>query len=110
MKFAMWIFVPSEVAALQGDECGVDKHGQWVDDNGDDRPTRHWHRDEILVLNSLEQVDAMVDQPLQLVLEMRQVLRVFWAFTIHLEVGLGAQLHCKWVRRLGVRTIGDLDD
>ena len=50
-----------QVAALQDDKRGVDGRRQRVDGSGDDPPACRWHRNKILVLDPLEQADAMVE-------------------------------------------------
>jgi hypothetical protein len=98
------------IAVLQGDECFATGLGKRVDGNNDDPVCGRWCRVRLSLLHPLNELDATLQQLLQLGLEVRLAIRVLRALAAHLQlqVLLFTQVDHEGVRDLGECVVADL--
>jgi len=71
---------------LQIDERDIAHLGKRVDGASDDPVLNSRRRGVLPLLYSLQQLNAVCQQPLQLALEVCPAIRVLWAFAAHHEL------------------------
>jgi len=98
------------IAMLQSDERFAIGLGEWVDGSSNDPKCGRWRRVGLPFLHPLNELDATLQQPLQLGLEVRPATCVLRALTAHLQlqVLLFTQVDREGVRDLGERAVVDL--
>ncbi len=98
------------IAVLQGNERLATGLGERVNGSSDDPVRGRWRRVELPLLHPLNELDATLQQPLQLGLEVRPAIRVLQALAAHLQlqVLLFTQVDREGVHDLGERVVIDL--